>query len=109
MSCSPDNLIARWRDDADTLRRRGASHQAEALESCAKELEAGLREHELEALTLKEAAAESGYTPDHLGRLIREGRLPKIGAPGSPRIRRADLPRKTGAVESVDGLAERLL
>lgn len=78
-------------------------------ESYAVELEQALQEHELDALTLQEAAAESGYTSDHLGRLIREGRVPNSGAPRSPRIRRADLPRKPRAVESVDDLAARLL
>ena len=73
-------LATRWRTEAATLRRRGAPQQAEALESCADELEAGLRAHEHEALTLQEAAEESGYSRDHLGRLVREGKLSNAGA-----------------------------
>jgi hypothetical protein len=47
-----------------------------------------------EILTLAQAARESGYTRDHLGRLIRQGTLPNAGRPRAPRIRRADLPGK---------------
>lgn len=43
-------------------------------------------------LTLKGAAAISGYSADHLSRLIRAGSLPNVGKKGAPRIRRADLP-----------------
>jgi hypothetical protein len=43
-------------------------------------------------LTLTAASSLSGYTTDHLSRLIRQGSLPNAGKKGSPRIRRADLP-----------------
>jgi hypothetical protein len=45
-------------------------------------------------LTLSEAAAESGYSVDHLSRLLRSNRLPNAGRRYSPRIRRGDLPRR---------------
>ncbi|HSU92218.1 MAG TPA: hypothetical protein VLI43_00825, partial [Gemmatimonadaceae bacterium] len=45
-------------------------------------------------LSLRRAAAESGYTADHLGRLLREGKLANAGRVNSPRIRRGDLPIK---------------
>jgi hypothetical protein len=88
------SLTARWRDEATLLRRRGAEAQAALLESCADDLEAANREADLEALTLQEAAQESGYSVDHLGRLVREGRIPNAGQGWGPRIRRCDLPRK---------------
>ncbi|MDE2782551.1 MAG: hypothetical protein OXK77_06320, partial [Gemmatimonadota bacterium] len=44
-----------------------------------------------------EAARESGYSADHLGRLVRDGRIPNAGRPGAPRIARTDLPRKAPA------------
>jgi hypothetical protein len=47
-------------------------------------------------LTLSQAADASGYSADHLGRLIREGRLANVGRAGAPRVSRRDLPRKIG-------------
>ena len=68
-----------------------------ALESCAAQLEAALRERDETTLNLTEAARESGYSTDHLGRLVRDGKIPNAGRPGAPRIARRHLPRKTGA------------
>lgn len=45
-------------------------------------------------LSLPQAAARSGYSVEHLGRLVREGKVPNAGRRGAPRIRVADLPRK---------------
>ncbi len=39
-----DHLARQWRDEADTLRRRGAVAQAVVFEQCADELEAGIIE-----------------------------------------------------------------
>ena len=61
-----------------------------------EELEEYARRRGEEKLTLDKAAEESGYTADHLSRLVRDGTVPNAGEPGSPRIRRADLPRKPG-------------
>jgi len=51
-------------------------------------------------LTLVEAAAESGYAADTLGRLVREGRIPNAGRPNAPKIRRRDIPKKPGAFQN---------
>ena len=51
---------------------------------------------ESEVLTLREAVRLSGYSSGHLGRLIRDGKMPNAGRLGSPGIRRADLPIKPG-------------
>ncbi len=88
------DLAARWRAEVDVLRKRGAETVATAVESCANELEQSLQEAALEALTLDQGAEESGYSKSHLGRMIAAHRLPNAGRKGSPRIRRADLPRK---------------
>ena len=45
-------------------------------------------------LNLQEAAAESGFSADHLGALVRQGKIPNVGRPKAPRIRRSDLPQK---------------
>jgi hypothetical protein len=54
-------------------------------------------------LTLRQSAAETGYSVDHLARLIRQGRIPNSGRRGAPRIRVADLPpaRKFAGKRSV--------
>jgi hypothetical protein len=49
-----------------------------------------------EALTLVEAAKESGYSADHLGRLVRAGDIENVGRAHAPKIRRRNLPRKPG-------------
>ncbi len=92
----PTDLAAHWRTEADTLRRRGAEGQAVALESCADELEAAHREEALEALTLNAASQESGYSYSALQKKVASGELPNMGTKNCPRVRRGDLPRKTG-------------
>jgi hypothetical protein len=87
-------LTARWRSEAAILRRRGASAQADTLESCAAELEEYEREWSLEALTLEQAVGESGYSYSALEKMVRRGELANAGEWGSPRLRRGDLPRK---------------
>lgn len=87
-------LARRWHDHAATLREYGAASQAEVLERCAAELEEGVEEWHAESLNLTEAAVESGYSTDHLGRMVREGKIPNAGRPGAPRIARRDLPIK---------------
>ena len=114
MERSPDLLIAQWRDDAETLRARGAPQQADALANCADELKAALREHDLEALTLNEASRESRYSYSSLQKRVASGELPNVGTKNCPRVRRGDLPRKAGQLPRgpIDGepdLAEKVL
>ncbi len=89
----PDN----WRRHAKALRRYGGETPATALESCAAELEATLVERDETTFSLVEAAHESGYSSDHLGRLVRDGKIPNSGRPGAPKIARSHLPRKAQA------------
>ena len=86
-------LLERWRNRADD-HRRYAPPVAAALDDVVSELEEEDRERGEKALTLAEAAKESGYSAGHLGRLIAEGRIENVGKKGAPRIRRGDLPRK---------------
>ena len=94
---SVEALPGTWRRQAKTLRRYGGETPAVALESCAAELEATLTERDETTLSLTEAARESGYSADHLGRLVRDGKIPNAGRPGAPRIARRHLPRKAPA------------
>ena len=91
-------LPADWRTRAKTLRQYGGETSAVALEACAAELETALRQRDDTILTLTEAAGESCYSAAHLGRLVREGKVPNAGRPGTPRIARGDLPHEAGAL-----------
>lgn len=89
-------LASGWREVAATLRPYGAESAATALERCADELEARVMEWADEPLTLSEAAQESGYSVQHLRRLVTEGLLTDVAESGQIRVRRGDLPRKPG-------------
>ena len=90
----PANLPAEWRAEAESFQEHGVEPAARAYERCARQLEESLMAEGGERLTLGEAAEESGYSTDHLGRLIREEKIPNAGRANAPRIRRADLPIK---------------
>ncbi len=88
-----------WRARASDLRTWGAAEQAAtALDRAADELEAQLRAEGDAELNLEQAAAECGYSPRHLARLVRDGTVANAGRKNAPRIRRADLPRKPGTL-----------
>ncbi len=89
-----EGLPVTWRRQAKTLRRYGGETPAVVLDRCADDLEATLRERDETTLSLVEAARESGYSREHLGRLVRDGKIPNAGRPGAPRIARRYLPRK---------------
>lgn len=93
---SADLLPESWRSRAADLERY-APPAAEAFREAADELEVALREAAHETLTLREAAAESGYSKRRLRELIADGTIPQAGKKGAPRIRRADLPVRPGA------------
>lgn len=83
-------LAGSWHQEAEVLRRRGASGPAEALESAAEELEERLREWGWELLSLEQAAKEAGVSYDTMQRKVgRE--IPNAGEKGAPRVRRCDL------------------
>lgn len=92
-------LLARWEE------RRGAYAGVAALVEAAKLITEFLSDvrrltlaDEKRVLTLKVAAAESGYSTEHLARLIREGRIRNAGRRYAPRVYAVDLPvRRTFA------------
>ena len=88
-------LIDKWKAEANLLRTRyGDERRAQLIEALASELDNVARSHSARLVTLTEATALSGYSRDHLRRLIREGRIPNHGRRGSPRIAVLDLPIK---------------
>lgn len=94
--CTPADLPDLWRALAAKQRRLGAEAQAHTLEYCAAELREVLRATNGELLNLRQAAEESGYSTEHLSRLIREGKVPNSGRKSRPLVRRNDLPIKPG-------------
>jgi len=89
----PGDLTTAWRSTATFFREHKADSIAIAYEKCAEDLERAVAGQEEELLTLHEAAAETGYSPDHLGRLVRQRKIRNLGRPGAPRVSRKDLPR----------------
>jgi hypothetical protein len=89
----PADLPSRWRTLAATL-APFSDTAAFAFERAARELDAALETEGNELLTLTAAAKASGYSGDHLSRLIRAGTLANYGRLHTPRLRRSELPRK---------------
>ncbi len=91
------DVIAKWRTRRDEWGRVHAQVDGAVLcDEVLRDLVEVQNTQRDELLTLREAAAISGYTEDHLGRLIRDGTVPNTGRVNAPRIRRGDLPRKPG-------------
>ena len=91
-------LAARWAAEASDLEVRYHDDRGASLfRLCAAELLEAIREAEARVLTLTEASEASGYTSDHLRRLIADGTIPNAGRRGKPLVRRSDLPMKPGA------------
>ena len=77
----------------------GAEPQARSLEWAALKIEEALRDESDHLLTLAQAAELSGYHPDSLARMVRDGQIPDLrpaNSKGPIRIRRGDLPIKPG-------------
>lgn len=93
----PAALAARWREDAQVLRRYGATGRARMLERLAAELELSTTNEAAAPVDLSTAAELSGFTRGHLRRLYREGKLIAVAVEqGEPLFRMSDLPRKPG-------------
>jgi len=91
--------LAKWTAEADSLRRLGAQVDgAKLIEAIVADFQAVNRAEDSEALTLIEAARESGYTPEHLGKLLRRGTIPNAGRKNAPRVLRRHLPYKPNAL-----------
>lgn len=92
-------LIDRWLERREALAKYGALVDgARLLSECINDVEALFSGDTEEELSLTQAAQYSGYSEDHIGRLIRSGALPNVGRKHRPRVRRADLPRKPSAL-----------
>jgi hypothetical protein len=97
---TPANLPSIWRTRATQLGPY-APAAAQAFTEAATELESALDEAEMEMLGLEAAAAYSGYSPDHLRRLVREGGLPTERRGRRLYFRAGALPRKPGRFDEL--------
>jgi len=87
---------ARWAARRDELQRLGALVDgAKLVGEMLADLDSVLVEEANALLTLKEAARVTGYSRDHLERLVRGGAIPNAGRLGAPRVRLSDLPRRS--------------
>lgn len=94
---TPAALVVQWRELAELLRAEGCPEVAAARERCAYELETSLHKHDNEALSVNQAASESGYSAEYLRRVLRDTPALNAGRAGKPLILRRDLPRKAAA------------
>jgi excisionase family DNA binding protein len=86
------SLWERRRDDFAHLRAQ--IDAATLIDHLLADLAPATAEHHTTLLTLTQAAHVSGYSADHLGRLVRIGELTNYGRPHAPRVRTGDLPRR---------------
>lgn len=88
-----EDLADAW-DERATILAPYAEAAAEAFKACANDLRTVRKNLEEELLTLTEAAKATGYSRGHLGRLVRQGKIPNHGRKHAPRVRLSDLPKK---------------
>ena len=100
----PADLAMEFRSTAKVFREHADESIAIAYEKCANRVEQAFNEEDNVLLNLQQASEESGYSADHLGRLVREDKIPNTGRQGAPRIARRDLPIKLNS--TVPGVAE---
>jgi excisionase family DNA binding protein len=90
-----DEFRSRWerrRDDFAQLRAQ--IDAATLIDQLLAELALATADQHTTLLTLTQASHVSGYSADHLGRLVRTGELTNYGRPHAPRVRTGDLPRR---------------
>src|SRR5437016_8089965 len=96
-----DEFILKWRMRRDELARLGAQVDgAKLCDEVLAEFEAVISSEDEALLALREAATRSGYSADHLRRLVRLGRLPARRDGRRLFFRAGDLPRKPAVVDA---------
>ena len=90
-----EGLKQRWEARREDFQRLGVMLDGvKACDLVLDDLEALQHVEDDVTVNLQLGASLSGYSADHLGRLVRQGTVPNAGRPSAPRIRMADLPRK---------------
>ncbi len=96
-------LVTSWRLRAEPFADHHCDAVAAVYRLLASEVETELRAWDSETLPIQDAAAESGYSAEHLRRLARGGRILSErgkGAKSHLRVRRESLPAKTELASS---------
>ena len=96
---TPDAFVRKWSARRDEFQGLGVlANAARICDEVLADFVAVVKTADHAVLTLAEAAARSGYSTGHLGRLVRQGKIPNAGGLRSPRIRVGDLPMRPSAV-----------
>jgi hypothetical protein len=106
MTSDLGKLIDSWRQCAAMFHKHGVEQAAITIEVLVGELEAVLQAGDDRPLTLRAAAIESGYSADHLARLVRQGKLANVGRKFAPRVRCGDLPKRAQSNKDVASRGE---
>jgi hypothetical protein len=106
-------FVANLRAKSAELTAYGAIESAKACEQVATDLGLEFQKWWLEELTVAAAASESGYSPERIREMARDGTLQHRkgeGVKGHLLIARRNLPRRPNSIETrVSSLEERLL
>ncbi len=90
-------LLSRWSEEKARYQSVTALVRADRLiEAFLIDLSTLARSDDVKMLTLTRAAELSGYSRQHLSRLMKEGKLRNYGRARAPRVRPNELPRKPG-------------
>ncbi len=96
---TPDAFVRKWSTRRDEFQALGVLANAALIcDEVLADFGIVIQTADQAVLTLAEAAARSGYSTGHLGRLVRQGKIPNAGQPRSPRVRVVDLPARPSAV-----------
>jgi len=92
-------LVAKWSTRRDEYRRLSVMVDGARLcEEVIADIRLLIKTQGETVLSLSGAAEISGYSREHLGRLVKDGKLANVGQPGAPKVRRIDLPMKRGTL-----------
>src|SRR5512145_1281464 len=73
---TPGQFLTKWTAEAEAMHRRGVLVNGAGLcHEILTDFRAVMASQAESVLSLPEAAARSGYTAEHLGRMVREGRI----------------------------------
>lgn len=88
-----DEMIARWESRASLFAECRAQVDGETV---AKQVLADLESmaESEQAVTLTEAAKQTGYSADHLSRMLKDRKLTNYGRKHAPAVRLSECPKK---------------